>query len=203
MGMLLNSMRGIYILTPRNMVQAAGMYNTLIQADDPAIMIECLNGYRKKEILPDNIGKYTVPLGVPEIIKKGEEVTIVSYGSTLDVVEDAAVHLEKQGISCEIIDIQTLLPFDLEHRIFESLKKTNKLVVVDEDVPGGASAFILQKILEEQKGYYFLDRPPLTITAKEHRAAYADNGDYMSKPNMMEILKGVYNLVNEEYMPSY
>lgn len=188
------------VLAPRNMVQAAGMYQTLMQSDEPALLIECLNGYRLKEKMPDNLGEYTVPLGVPEIIEEGNDITVVSYGSTLRVVQDAAKMLKEVGISLEIIDAQTLLPFDIHHLISASLKKTNKLAVIDEDVPGGASAYILQQILEQQNGYFSLDAKPLTITAKAHRPAYGTDGDYFSKPNAEEIYDRLLELM-QEYQP--
>jgi 2-oxoisovalerate dehydrogenase E1 component len=191
-GMMLNSLRGIYLLVPRNMTQAAGFYNTMLQSDDPAIIIECLNGYRLKEKIPANIGAFTVPLGIPEIIREGDDVTIVTYGSMCRVVMDAAEILESVGISAEVIDVQTLLPFDIHHSIVASIKKTNRVVFADEDVPGGASAYMMQKVLEEQDAYRYLDAKPLTITAKEHRPAYASDGDYFSKPNMEELVEKIY-----------
>jgi pyruvate/2-oxoglutarate/acetoin dehydrogenase E1 component/TPP-dependent pyruvate/acetoin dehydrogenase alpha subunit len=187
MGMIINSLRGLYICVPRNMTQAAGMYNTLLQGNDPALVIECLNGYRLKEKLPSNLSTFTVPLGIPEIIKEGTDITIVSYGSTLRIIQDAANMLEVQGISCEIVDVQTLLPFDINHTILESLKKTNRIVFVDEDVPGGAAAFMFNMVMEEQGGYKYLDVAPRTITGKAHRPAYGSDGDYFSKPNAEEI----------------
>ncbi len=195
MGMILGAIRGMHLLTPRNMVQAAGMYQTLMQSDEPAIIIECLNGYRLKEKMPDNIGTYTVPLGIPEIIEEGADVTVVSYGSTLRLVQEASKLLKELGINIELIDPQTLLPFDINHTIEESLKKTNKLIVVDEDVPGGASAYILQQILEQQNGYFQLDAAPITITAKAHRPAYGTDGDYFSKPNVEEIYDQIFQLI--------
>ena len=197
MGMILHSLRGIYVLVPRDMTQAAGFYNTMLQSDDPALIIECLNGYRLKERLPDNISTFTVPLGVPEILKEGNDVTIVTYGSMCRVVMDTANELEKTGISCEVIDVQTLLPFDIHHSILESIKKTSRIIFADEDVPGGATAFMMQKVLEEQGAYQFIDSKPLTITAKEHRPAYGSDGDYFSKPNVEEIYEKVYALVRE------
>ena len=197
MGMLINSMRGMHILTPRNMTQAAGMYNTLIKSDDPALMIECLNGYRIKEKMPSNLHEFTVPLGVPEVLQEGTDVTIVSYGSTLRIVGEAMKKLKEFNISAELIDVQTLLPFDLEHRILESIKKTNRLVLIDEDVPGGATAFMLREILEIQGAFKYLDLAPLSITGKEHRPAYGNNGDYMSKPNTEQIFRSIYNHVYE------
>jgi len=179
------------------MVQAAGMYNTMLQSDEPALLIECLNGYRLKERLPDNMGEFTVPLGIPDVLREGEDVTIVGYGSTLRIIEEAITMLDEMDISCELIDIQTLIPFDINHIIAESLKKTNRLVIVDEDVPGGASAFILQQVMEVQNGYAYLDSKPLTVTAKAHRAAYASDGDYFSKPNAEDVFKVVYDLMNE------
>jgi len=187
-GMILNSIRGMYLCVPRNMSQAAGMYNTLLQSDEPGIVIECLNGYRLKENVPSNLDTFTVPFGIPEVIRKGEDITIVSYGSTLRIIEDAIVsYLEPQGISCEVIDVRTLLPFDIHHNILDSLKKTNRIVFIDEDVPGGASAYMFQQVMEVQGGYRWLDVAPRTITAKAHRPAYATDGDYFSKPNTEEI----------------
>jgi pyruvate/2-oxoglutarate/acetoin dehydrogenase E1 component/TPP-dependent pyruvate/acetoin dehydrogenase alpha subunit len=187
MGMVINALRGMYVCVPRNMTQAVGMYNTLLRSNDPGIVVECLNGYRLKEKLPSNLLEYTVPLGVPEIIKPGTDVTVVSYGSTLRVALESAEMLEKQGISCEVVDVQTLLPFDINHKILESLKKTNRIIFVDEDVPGGAAAYMFNKVMEEQGGYRWLDVAPKTITAKAHRPAYGSDGDYFSKPNAEEI----------------
>jgi 2-oxoisovalerate dehydrogenase E1 component len=197
MGMIINSLRGMHIITPRNMTQAAGFYNTMLQSDEPALIIECLNGYRLKERLPDNLGDYTVPLGIPEVITEGNDVTIVSYGSTLRVAEEAAMQLSAHGVSCEVIDVQTMLPFDINHSIVESLKKTNKVVFVDEDVPGGATAFMMQQVLEEQEGYRYLDARPLTITAKAHRPPYGTDGDYFSKPNAEEIFEQIMDMMHE------
>ena len=197
MGMILNSLRGIYVLVPRSMTQAAGFYNTMLKSDDPAIIVECLNGYRLKEQIPDNVGEFTLPIGVPEVIREGRDVTIVTYGSMCRVVMDAAEELEKVGISCEVIDVQSLLPFDIHHSIVESLKKTNRVVFADEDVPGGASAFMMQKVLEEQKGYQYLDSAPLTIAAKEHRPAYSSDGDYFSKPNTEDVFDKIYAMMRE------
>lgn len=197
MGMVLNSLRGIYVLVPRNMAQAAGMYNTMFRSDDTALMIECLNGYRLKERIPDNIGSFTIPLGVPETIREGEDVTIVTYGAMCRVVMEAADELAIAGISCEVIDVQTLLPFDINHAIVNSVRKTNRVVFADEDVPGGASAFMMHKVLEEQNGFQYLDSAPLTITAKDHRPAYASDGDYFSKPNPDEVFEKVYALMSE------
>jgi pyruvate/2-oxoglutarate/acetoin dehydrogenase E1 component/TPP-dependent pyruvate/acetoin dehydrogenase alpha subunit len=187
MGMLINSLRGMHVCVPRNMVQAVGMYNTLLKGNDPAIVIECLNGYRLKERLPENIADFMVPLGVPDVVKEGTDITIVSYGSTLRVAQEAAKRLETKNISCEIIDVQTLLPFDINHLILQSLKKTNRIVFVDEDVPGGAAAYMFNKVMEEQGGYRWLDAAPRTLTAKAHRPAYGSDGDYFSKPNTEEV----------------
>jgi pyruvate/2-oxoglutarate/acetoin dehydrogenase E1 component/TPP-dependent pyruvate/acetoin dehydrogenase alpha subunit len=187
MGMIINALRGMYVCVPRNMVQAVGMYNTLLLSNDPGIIIECLNGYRLKEKLPHNLLECTVPLGVPEVVKEGIDITIVTYGSTLRIVLDAVQLAEKQNISCEVVDVQTLLPFDLNHKILESLKKTNRIVFVDEDVPGGAAGFMFNKVMEEQGGYRWLDAAPRTITAKAHRPSYGSDGDYFSKPNAEEI----------------
>lgn len=187
MGMVINALRGMYVCVPRNMTQAVGMYNTLLRSNDPGLVVECLNGYRLKEKLPSNLLEFTVPLGVPEVIKEGTDVTIVSYGSTLRIIQDAVNVLEAQGISCEIVDVQTLLPFDINHTILDSLKKTNRIVFVDEDVPGGAAAYMFNKVMEEQGGYKYLDVAPRTITGKPHRPAYGSDGDYFSKPNAEEI----------------
>ena len=197
-GMILNAIRGMYLCVPRNMTQAAGMYNTLLQSDEPGMVIECLNGYRLKEILPSNLGAMTVPFGVPEIIREGTDVTIVSYGSTLRVIEDAIVaYLAPQGISCEVVDVRTLLPFDVNHIILQSLQKTGRIIFIDEDVPGGASAYMFQKVMEEQNGYRWLDAAPRTLTAMAHRPAYATDGDYFSKPNMESIAAAVGELMAE------
>ena len=201
MGMIIHAVRGMHVCVPRNMTQAAGMYNLLLKADEPALVIECLNGYRLKEKMPSNIGEFTVPLGVPEILSSGNDVTIVGYGSTLRVIQDAIKKLEEQGISCELIDVQTLLPFDTNHIIVESIKKTNKVVFIDEDVPGGATSYMMQKVLEEQNAYLYLDAKPLTITSKAHRPAYGTDGDYFSKPNAEEIFIRIYELMNE-YNPN-
>lgn len=197
-GMILNSIRGMYLCVPRNMTQAAGMYNTLLQSDEPAIVIECLNGYRLKEQVPANLDTYTVPLGIPEVVRSGTDITIVSYGSTLRVIEDAVTsYLEPQGISCEVIDVRTLLPFDLNHGILESLKKTNRIVFIDEDVPGGAAAYMFQQVMEIQGGYRWLDVAPRTISAQPHRPAYATDGDYFSKPNAEDIAAVIEEMMAE------
>jgi len=197
MGMIINALRGMYVCVPRNMVQAAGMYNTLLQGNDPGLVIECLNGYRLKEKLPSNLMVYTVPLGVPEIIQEGTDVTIVTYGSTIRIVLEAAASLDKLGISCEVVDVQTLLPFDLQHKIVVSLKKTNRIVFVDEDVPGGAAAYMFNKVMEEQGGYKFLDVSPRTITGKAHRPSYGSDGDYFSKPNAEDIIAVIKDMMLE------
>ncbi len=197
MGMIVHALRGMYVCVPRNMVQAVGMYNTLLQGNDPAILIECLNGYRLKESVPSNINEFTVPLGMPEIVRAGEDITIVSYGSTLRIVEDAAIRLAAMGIDCEVIDVQTLLPFDINHQIVASLKKTNRILFVDEDVPGGATAYMYQQVIEVQGGYKWLDASARTLSAKAHRPAYASDGDYFSKPNTEEIIQVVKEMIAE------
>jgi len=195
--MILGSMRGVHLCVPRNMTQAAGLYNTLLRSDEPALVIECLNGYRLKERMPSNVGEFTVPLGKAEIVREGTDVTVVSYGSTLRIVSEAALTLAKHGISIEIIDPQTLQPFDLDALCVESLRKTNRLLVVDEDVPGGASAFILQQILEVQNGYYYLDSQPRTLSAKAHRPPYGSDGDYFSKPAADDVIEAVYAIMSD------
>lgn len=203
MGVIINALRGIYICVPRNMTKATAFYNTLLQADDPAIVIEPLNGYRLKEKAPVNFGEYTLQLGVPEIIREGTDVTIVTYGSCCKIAMDAAVQLEECGISAEIIDVQTLLPFDINNHILESVKKTNRVLFFDEDVPGGASAYMMQKVLEEQKAFQFLDAEPKTLSAKEHRPAYGSDGDYFSKPNVEDVFDAVYEIMHEANPTGY
>ncbi|HLY69841.1 MAG TPA: thiamine pyrophosphate-dependent enzyme [Puia sp.] len=197
MGIIIHSLRGLHVCVPRNMVQAVGMYNTLLKGVDPAIMIECLNGYRLKERLPANLLDFCVPLGIPEVVREGDDVTIVSYGSTLRIVDEAVQTLAQIGISCELIDVQTLLPFDIHHKILESLKKTNRIAFVDEDVPGGAAGFMFNRVMEEQGGYKWLDVAPKTITGKAHRPAYASDGDYFSKPNAEEIIDVIMSMMKE------
>lgn len=197
MGMIINSLRGIHILVPRNMTKAAGFYNTLFDCDEPALVIECLNGYRLKEKMPLNYGEFKTPIGEIETIKKGNDMTLVSYGSTLRLVEEAAKELMEIGIDCEIIDMQSLLPFDIKHDIAKSIAKTNRLLIIDEDLPGGASAYILQQIIENQDGYNYLDSKPQTLTAKAHRPAYGTDGDYFSKPSIEDIFEKVYTMMNE------
>jgi pyruvate/2-oxoglutarate/acetoin dehydrogenase E1 component/TPP-dependent pyruvate/acetoin dehydrogenase alpha subunit len=197
MGMIVHALRGMFVCVPRNMVQAVGMYNTLLQGNDPALLIECLNGYRLKESVPSNINEFTVPLGMPEIIRAGEDITLVTYGSTLRIVEDAAIRLAAMGIDCEVIDVQTLLPFDINHQIVASLKKTNRILFVDEDVPGGATAYMYQQVIEIQGGYKWLDASARTLSAKAHRPAYASDGDYFSKPNTEEVIQVVKEMIAE------
>jgi len=197
MGLILSSLRGLHVCVPRNMVQAIGMYNTLLEGVDPGIMIECLNGYRLKEKLPENLLDLKVPLGVPEVVREGEDITIVSYGSTLRIVQDAAQTLQGSGISCEVVDVQTLLPFDIRQEILASLKKTSRLLIVDEDVPGGAAGYIFNKVIEEQGGYKWLDAAPRTITGQAHRPAYSTDGDYFSKPNAEQIMDVVKQMMAE------
>ncbi|HEY5691664.1 MAG TPA: transketolase C-terminal domain-containing protein, partial [Cyclobacteriaceae bacterium] len=197
MGMVLHSLRGMHVLVPRNMTQAAGFYNTLLKSDDPALIIECLNGYRLKETLPDNVGEFCVSLGMPEILREGTDITIVTYGSMCRIVMEAAKELTKLNISCEVIDVQTLLPFDTNYAIVESIKKTSRIVFADEDVPGGATAFMMQKVLDEQDGYKYLDSKPVAISANEHRPAYGSDGDYFSKPNVETVFDAVYEIMAE------
>ena len=201
MGGIINLVRGMIVCVPRNMLKAAGFYNTLINSDDPALVIECLNGYRLKEKEPSNYGDFTTPIGVPEIVRTGDDVTVVSYGSTFNLCEQAADILADMNISCELIDVQTLLPFDINHMIVNSLKKTNKIIFIDEDVPGGATSFMLNEVINVQKGYYHLDAQPITLSAKEHRPAYGSDGDYFSKPNVDEIIDAIYGIMHE-YNPS-
>jgi pyruvate/2-oxoglutarate/acetoin dehydrogenase E1 component len=197
-GMIINAIRGMYLCVPRNMTQAAGMYNTLLQSDEPGLVIECLNGYRLKERVPTNLAEYTVPFGVPEVMHEGEDITIVSYGSTLRVIEESiSNYLEPQGISVELIDVRTLLPFDINSIILQSLQKTGRILFVDEDVPGGASAYMFQQVIEVQGGYRWLDAAPRTLAAKAHRPAYATDGDYFSKPNAEEIAALVKQMTEE------
>ena len=195
--MILGSMRGIYLLVPRNMTQAAGFYNTLLRSDDTALVIECLNGYRLKERIPDNVGEFTVPLGVPEVIREGTDVTVVTYGSMCRIVIEAAKQLQEVGISTEVIDVQTLLPFDLPHSITESIKKTNRVLFTDEDVPGGGSAYMMQQVIEGQGAYKYLDSEPVTLSGKAHRPAYGSDGDYFSKPNVETVFDKVYGMMSE------
>ncbi len=196
-GMILHAVRGMHVLVPRNMVQAAGMYNLLIQSDEPALVIECLNGYRLKERLPDNYANFTVPLGKVEVLRSGVDLTLVTYGSCCRIALEAAEQLKEVDIDVEIIDVQSLLPFDLDHDIVKSLKKTNRILFLDEDVPGGATAYMMQKVLEEQNGYYHLDSPAATLTAKNHRPAYGSDGDYFSKPSVDDVFEKVYAIMQD------
>ena len=200
---IIHNVRGIYVLVPRSMTQAAGFYNTLLRADDPALLIECLNGYRLKEPMPTNVASFTVPLGKPEVLRTGADITIVTYGAMCRIVLEAATTLATLGIACEVIDVQTLLPFDLQHTIVASLQKTNRIVFADEDVPGGTTAYMLQKVLEEQHGYQYLDASPATITSQEHRPAYADDGNYFSKPNVETVVERVYTMMSESSPAQY
>lgn len=201
MGMIINAVRGMNVLVPRNMTQAAGFYNTIMQSDEPALIIECLNGYRLKEKLPSNLAEFTVPLGVPEVIQEGNDVSIITYGSCVRIAQEGIAQLQEQGISAELIDIQSLLPFDVNQLCVESLKKTNKVVFMDEDVSGGATAFIMQKVLEEQEGYKYLDSPPKTLSSRDHRPAYGTDGDYFSKSNPEQLFDIVYDMMHE-YNPA-
>jgi pyruvate/2-oxoglutarate/acetoin dehydrogenase E1 component len=197
MAALIHLLRGMYVLVPRNMTQAAGFYNTLLQADEPALLVEVLNGYRLKERLPQNIGEFSLPLGVPEILRKGTDITIVTYGACCRIVLQAARVLERLGVQAEVIDVQTLLPFDRPQMILESLKKTSRILFVDEDMPGGTTAYMLQQVLERQGGYFWLDAPAQTLPAQEHRPAYGSDGDYWSKPNAEQIVEKVYEIMHE------
>lgn len=203
MGAMLGSLRGMHVVVPRNFTQAAGFYNTLIKGDDPALVVEPLNSYRQKEILPDNIGDICLPLGQPEVLREGSDITIVTYGSMCRIVMEAASHLQNLDISVEVIDIQTLLPFDINGSIVESIKKTNRVIFADEDFPGGASAYMMQQVVEKQNAYRWLDSPPITISAKDHRPPYGSDGDYFSKPNMDDILETAYRIMRETDPDSY
>ena len=197
MGVLLNSLRGMHMLVPRNMTQAVGFYNTLVKGDDPALIIESLNGYRLKEKLPDNLDEFCLLLGVPEILRTGTDVTVVTYGSMCRIVLEAADQLAQMGISAEVIDVQTLLPFDVHHSIAESIERTNRVVFADEDVPGGASAYMMQQVVEYQNAYQHLDSAPRTLSAKAHRPPYGSDGDYFSKPSVDDVIETVYALMHE------
>jgi len=203
MGMIINAVRGIHVLVPRNMTKAAGFYNTLLEADEPALVIECLNGYRLKEKMPTNLGKFKTPIGVVETIKSGSDITLVSYGSTVRLVEQAAKELLEIGIDCEVIDVQSLLPFDVSHDIKKSIVNTNRLLIIDEDVPGGASAYILHEIIDVQNSYKYLDSKPQTLTAQPHRPSYGTDGDYFSKPSVEDIYEKVYSMMNESNPEKY
>jgi pyruvate/2-oxoglutarate/acetoin dehydrogenase E1 component/TPP-dependent pyruvate/acetoin dehydrogenase alpha subunit len=203
MGGLIHFLRGMYILTPRNMTVAAGFYNTLMKSDEPAIVIESLNGYRLKEPMPNNLTEICTPIGVVDILKEGKDITVLSYGSTLRIVEQVIGSLQNYNIDVELIDAQTLLPFDLKHEVLESVKKTNRLIVIDEDVPGGCAAYLIQEIIEKQGAFKYLDAPPITLTAKAHRPAYASDGDYFSKPNAEDIFESIYNIMHESNPSAY
>ena len=197
MGGIINNVRGMHVLVPRNMTKAAGFYNTLLEGDDPAIVIECLNGYRLKEELPTNLGEFKTAIGEIEIGKEGKDITVVSYGSTLRLIQEAAKELLQVGIDIEIVDAQSLLPFDINHDTVKSIAKTNRLLIVDEDVPGGASAYLLQEIVENQNGYHYLDSKPTTLTSKAHRPAYGTDGDYFSKPSVEDVFEAAYLMMHE------
>ena len=199
--MVINSIRGVHVAVPRNMTQAAGFYNTFLASDEPALIIEPLNGYRLREKRPNNIGRFRCALGIPEILKTGNDITLVTYGSCVRIAQDAIEQLQEYGIDVELIDVQTLLPFDIHQVIVQSLKKTNKILFFDEDVPGGATSFMMQQVLEVQNGYRYLDAEPKTLTAKDHRAAYATDGDYFSNPNAEDVFDKVYNMMHE-YAPA-
>ncbi|GGN08668.1 transketolase [Dyadobacter beijingensis] len=203
MGTMLSSLRGLHVVVPRNFTQAAGFYNTLMQGDDPALIVEPLNSYRQKETLPDNVGEYCIPLGQPEILREGSDITIVTYGSMCRIVMEAASQLQHSGIEVEVIDVQTLLPFDVDNRIVESIKKTNRVIFADEDLPGSASGFMMQQVLEGQHAYRWLDSAPVTIAAKDHRPPYGSDGDYFSKPNMDDIFETVYEIMREAAPDKY
>lgn len=203
MGMIINALRGMYVCVPRNMVQAAGMYNTLLQSDEPGLVVECLNGYRLKETLPENIQSFNVPLGVPEVLQAGDDVTLVTYGSCVRIAQEAIILLEEKGISVELIDVQTLLPFDINHSIVNSIQKTNRIVFLDEDVPGGAAAYMYQQVMELQGAFRWLDSEPRTITAKAHRASFGSDGDYFSKPNAEDVFETIYDIMHESDPESF
>jgi 2-oxoisovalerate dehydrogenase E1 component len=201
--MIINSIRGVYVCVPRNMTQAAGLYNTLLEGQDPAIVIEPLNGYRLKEKRPDNIGEFRIPLGQPEILQAGDDITIVTYGPCVRIAQDAAGQLAEFSISAEIIDVRTLLPFDKSNTILESIRKTNKVLFFDEDVPGGATSFMMQQIIEERGGFYLLDAEPRTLTGKDHRTAYTSDGDYFSNPNAEDVFDIVYEMMHKSDTRKY
>jgi 2-oxoisovalerate dehydrogenase E1 component len=203
MSMLISSVRGVYVCTPRDMTRAAGFYNTLLEGNDPAIVIEPLNGYRLKEKMPDNIGEFRLQLGVPEVLNQGKNMTVVTYGSTVKIALEAVKQLDLHGISVELIDVQTLVPFDRNMIILDSLKKTNRILFLDEDVPGGTTAYMMQQVLEKQGGWQFLDSQPKTLTSKEHRPAYTTDGDYFSKPSAEDIFDVVYGMMKEAAPEKY
>jgi pyruvate/2-oxoglutarate/acetoin dehydrogenase E1 component len=197
MGGVVHLLRGIHVCVPRNMTQAAGFYNTMLRSDDSALIVEVLNGYRVKERLPGNIGEMTVPLGVPEVLREGTDVTVVTYGALCRIAMEAAAELARVGVETEVIDVQTLLPFDLHGRIVASLGKTNRVLFLDEDVPGGATAYMMQQVLDAQDGWHLLDAPPRTLSGEAHRPAYGSDGDYWSKPNRESIFDAVYGLMRD------
>jgi pyruvate/2-oxoglutarate/acetoin dehydrogenase E1 component len=197
MGILINALKGVHVCVPRNMLQAVGFYNTLLDGKDPGVVIESLNGYRLKELIPDDLLAYKVPLGVPEVVRQGTDITVVSYGSTLRIVQDAAELLYKTGIDVEVVDVQTLMPFDLNHHILASLKKTNRILFVDEDVPGGATSFMFAEVMDKQGGYKWLDASPRILCAQPHRPAYGSDGDYFSKPNLEDIAILIREIIAE------
>jgi pyruvate/2-oxoglutarate/acetoin dehydrogenase E1 component len=203
MGMIIHAVRGMHVCVPRNMTQAAAFYNTLLDQEDPGLIVECLNGYRLKETLPDNLAKLRLPLGIPEVIREGKDITIVTYGSCCRIAQDTAEALAQHSIEVEIIDCRTLLPFDTNGIIVASLRKTNRILVLDEDVPGGASAYILQQVLEVQDGYHQLDSAPRTVTSQAHRPAYGSDGDYFSKSNAEDVIQAVLELMREAYPGQY
>ena len=203
LGGMLSFLRGIFILTPRNMTKAAGFYNSLLEIDQPAVVIEHLNGYRTKEQLPLNYGEFKTPIGEIEVLKEGKDITLISYGSTLNIVNEVALEIEKYEIDCEVIDVQSLIPFDLSKNISKSVKKTNRLMIIDEDVPGGGSSFILQELLNNQDVYKYLDSKPCLLTAKEHRTPYGSDGDYVSKPSFEDIFEEIYSVMNEANPDKY
>jgi pyruvate/2-oxoglutarate/acetoin dehydrogenase E1 component len=200
---IIHLVRGMHVCVPRNMTQAAGMYNTLLLGDDPGLVIEVLNGYRLKEKMPANIGEFTVPLGVPEVLREGEDITLVTYGANCRIVMEAADLLQEVGIDAEVIDVQTLLPFDIHGKIVESLKKTSRILFIDEDVPGGTTAYMMQEVIEKQEGFYWLDSEPHTLSAQEHRPAYGSDGDYWSNPNVEQVFEAVYDIMNEAEPDTY
>jgi pyruvate/2-oxoglutarate/acetoin dehydrogenase E1 component len=203
MAMLINSVRGIYVCSPRDMTRAAGFYNTLLEGNSPAIVIEPLNGYRLKEKLPDNLGEFRLQLGIPEILTQGTDITVVTYGSTVKIAVEAVKQLADHNISVELVDVQTLIPFDMNKMILRSLKKTNRVLFLDEDLPGGTTAYMMQEVLEKQGGWQYLDSPPKTLTAKEHRPAYTTDGDYFSKPSAEDVFDMIYGIMKEAEPEKY
>ncbi len=197
LSMVINSIRGVHVLVPRNLTQAAGFYNTMLESDEPALIIEPLNAYRLREKQPSNLGEFKIPVGKPEIMKTGSDLTLVTYGACVRIAEDAVAQLKEFDIDVELIDVQSLLPFDLDHMIRDSIMKTNKVVFFDEDVPGGATAYMMQKVIEEQKAFFYLDAEPVTLTAHAHRAAYSTDGDYFSNPNAEDVFDTVYNIMHD------